>query len=94
MNLCSRILVACLGTRLLFLDAFADERIRVDVDATTTLVINGIDQVRDGLFGLDGAEGSNHEGQQAANMHTATGSSAGIGGVAEDPQRPRPIDQG
>ena len=93
MNLCFRILVACLGTCLFFLDAFADERIRVDVDATTTLVINGIDQVRDSLFGLDGAEGGNHEEQQAANMHTATGSSAGIGGVAEDPQRPGQIDR-
>jgi len=67
--------------------------VRVDVDATTKVQVNGVTQVRDGLFGLDGAEGGNHEQLEAANMHAATGSSAWIEGVREDPERPGQIDR-
>ncbi len=67
--------------------------VTVDVDTTRRVVINGVDRVQDGLFGVDGASGGNFDEQRAANMHTASGSSAGLAEVAEDPNRPGQIDR-
>ncbi|MAV38411.1 MAG: hypothetical protein CMJ59_23485 [Planctomycetaceae bacterium] len=75
------------------LPAAAADVVRVRIDATTKLSINGAATVRDGLFGVDGATGGNFEEQASANMHTTSGSSAGLAGVSEDPAHPGQIDR-
>ena len=86
-------LFVCLSGTLPALHCLAKEPLRIDIDTTTKVSINGIDQVRDSLFGLDGLEVGNRPQLVAANMYTATGSSALIGGIAEDPKRPGQIDR-
>jgi len=83
----------CLSGMLLSGSSLADEPVQVNVDATTKVSINGVDQVRDALFGVDGLAGGNFQQLADANMHTATGSSTDIGGIAEDPQLPGQIDR-
>ena len=62
--------------------------VQVTVDASTRLQINGVDQIQDGLFGVDGLGNTHQEWTEKANMHTNAGGSIGLEDMPEDPQHP------
>lgn len=84
-------LIMSIASLLLFYAVAA--AVEVEVDATTRVVINGVDRIQDGLFGVDGLTGGNREELEAANMHTASGSSTSLGPVPEDPDHPGQVDR-